>query len=77
MTSALNKRINGKIKMISEVITIEDEIQVISGSSIEDTKELEGSSSNEKNLNGGICYFFEPQNSKTTSNNNSSDQKSK
>lgn len=77
MTSALNNRINGKIEMITEVITIEDEIQVISCSSVEDIKELESSSSSEKNPKGGICYFFEPQTSKTTSNNNCNEQKSK
>lgn len=76
MTSATNGFDNVKIEMKTEVITIEDEIQFISGSSVDDIEVLEGSSSTHKNLNGGICYFFEPQTSKTTSNNNCNDQKS-
>lgn len=68
MTSTSNGLESVKIELKTEVITIDDEIQFISNTGIDDIQILEGSS----NLNG-ICYFFEPQTSKT---NDKNDQKS-
>lgn len=76
MTSTSNEHDIDKIELKTEIITIEDEIPFIDGSNIEDLQVLEDSSEIQKNLNGGICYFFEPQTSKNTANNNSNDQKS-
>lgn len=76
MTSTANKHDIDQIELKTEIITIDDEIQFISGSDIEDLQVLEDSSEIQKNLNGGICYFFEPQTSKNAANNNCNDQKS-
>jgi hypothetical protein len=76
MTSPANGHDIDKIELKTEIINIEDEIQFINGSSIDDLHVLEGSSGLQKNLNGGICYFFEPQTSKNAANNNFNEQKS-
>ncbi len=67
-------------EMKTEIITIDDEIQLINGFDIDEihlpVESSEAPQQTQTISNGGICYFFEPQTSKSATNNKKSEQKS-